>query len=132
VFPLRISVACREEADEALVSWGFMFLGYTWLPDQQRTQPDEELWIYRDGSLLLWLNYVDLVAQLYKRVKRAPREIKWELITKPGEPFAVHASGDRQWVKATFPPLGTTWFFRKCAETDIAKEGIPVTCERNA
>ena len=112
------------------MGWGFRFLSYTWLPDQQRTQPDEELWIYYNGDLFLWLNYVDLVAWLYKRVESAPRGVKWELITKPGEPFAVYASEDQRWVRITFPPRGTEWFFRKCAEVDdFVEEGIPVTCE---
>jgi len=119
----------RNEVDETLVSHGFVFLCYTWLPSQNRAQYDEELWLNPEG-LFLWINYVDLVAWLYKRVGNAPRGVKWELITKPGEPFAVYASEDQRWVRIVFPPQSTEWLFHRCAEVDdFVKEGIPVTCE---
>mgnify|MGYP000545347863 CR=1 FL=1 len=119
-----------DEIEDDLVAGGFEFIGYTWLPDQHRVQPDEELWLNREKGLFLWVNHIDVVAMLYLRVAMEPPRVKWERLNCPDDTPAVYVSDDKhqRWIKIEWS-YGSIEYYRKCIEVDdFTEDGVPVQC----
>ena len=108
---------------------GYQFLGHTWLPDQGREVVDEELWMDINKQFFLWIDYINIVAMLYKRVDSVPDDIIWERLNKFGKQPEIYVSTDEKQRYIKVIMQGETLYFRKCiVADDFIEEGIPIEC----
>jgi len=129
---------------------GWKFVGYTYLWDDKRIVEDEELWISGDGHYILWVNHIDAVWFLYRRIERAEetlrlRGVGWQaegLFGPDGEGRSDETNIGQIWpsTEGTDEHHPDNWRFLKveagdgvyyyelCASGDMPEDAILLEC----
>ncbi len=124
----------RDEIEDEIISAGFEFLCNTYLYDQKREVPDEQIFIERSKEHILWINWIDITWTLYARIDRKP-SAKWQKdpITPPNFYPKIFASAEYceehlgwLWLKVVYRD-GRVEYYQYCSGGEI-DEGIALSC----